>query len=193
MPRSNASTGASRLVLGGAFVWCLALLLGPALRPDLDPLTTHPETYALGPWGLLMRLGYVGVAMAGGAAAYLARPSRVSAVLLAAFAIAALLIGLLPPTGEMDLADEVFPYLQFAPLAFLVAIAWSSWRTRHRALIVLAALVWLLFLPLAVGEPPGGGIVNRAADLAMGAWLATFAVATHGSGSPSRTPRPGRA
>jgi hypothetical membrane protein len=177
MPRSNASTGASRLVLGGAFVWCSALLLGPALRPDLDPLTTHPETYALGPWGILMRLGYVGVAFAGFAAAYLARSSRVSAILLAVFAIGALLIGILPPTGEMDLADAIFPYLQLAPLAFLPAIAWSSWRMRRRALVALAALVWLLFLPLVGGEPPGGGIVNRAADLAMGAWLATFAVA----------------
>ena len=123
-----------------------------------------------------MRAGYAGIAIAGGAAAYLARSFRISAILLAVFAIGALLIGLMPPTGGTGLADELFPYLQLAPLAFFPAIAWISWRMRRRALVVLAALVWLLFLPLVVGEPPGGGIINRAADLAVGGWLATFAV-----------------
>ncbi len=176
MPSSNASAGVARIVIGGVIVWCSALLLGPVLRPDLDPLTTHPETYALGSWGVLMRAGYAGVAIAGGAAAYLARSSRVSAILLAVFAIGALLIGLMPPTGGAGLADELFPYLQFAPLVLLAAIAWISWRMRRQALVILAALVWLLFVPLVVGEPPGGGMINRAADLAMGGWLATFAL-----------------
>ena len=176
MPHPNASGGATRLVLGGAIIWCAALVLGPPLRPDLDPLSTHPETYALGQWGFLMRAGYAAVAIAGGAAAYLVRSSRVSAILLAVFAVGAFLIGLMPPTGGKGLADELFPYLQFAPVAFLPAIAWISWRMRRRALVVLAALAWLLFLPLVGGEPPGGGLINRAADLTMGAWLATFAM-----------------
>ena len=115
-----------------------------------------------------MRAGYAAVAIAGGAAAYLVRSSRVSAILLAVFAVGAFLIGLMPPTGGKGPADELFPYLQFAPVAFFPAIAWISWRMRRRALVVLAALAWLLFLPLVSGEPPGGGLINRAADLAMG-------------------------
>ncbi len=156
-------------------MWSIALLSGPALRPDLDPWTTHPEAYAVGVWGPLMRLGYAGVAVAGWAAALLARRLRVAAALLAVFATGAFAIGLLPPTGRGDLADQVFPYLQVAPLAFLPAVAWISLRTGRRVLMALAALVWLLFVPLLVGEPALGGIINRAADLAMGIWLGVFA------------------
>ena len=156
-------------------MWSIALLSGPALRPDLDPWTTHPEeAYAVGVWGPLMRLGYAGVAVAGWAAALLARRLRVAAALLAVFATGAFAIGLLPRTGRGDLADQVFPYLQVAPLAFLPAVAWISLRTGRRVLMALAALVWLLFVPLLVGEPALGGIINRAADLAMGIWLGVF-------------------
>lgn len=163
------------LVLAGAGVWTAALLGGPLLRPDLDPLVDHPEEYALGPWALLMQAGYVGIADAGGAAAFLARRHRVAAALLAAFAAGALAIGLMPPTGGTTLADAVFRFAQLAPLAFLPAIAWISWRERRRGLIVLAAITWALFLPLVAGEPPLGGLLNRVADLAMAAWLVAFA------------------
>ncbi len=165
----------ARLVIGGATAWAAALIVGPTLRPDLDALTTHPETYAIGPWGPIMRAGYIGIALAGAGAAVLARRQRIAAMLFAAFAAGALLIGLLPPTGGSTLADAVFPYAQLAPLAFLPAIGWVSWRDRRTALRVLAVLVWLLFLPLVFGEPPAGGMLNRAADLAMAAWLATYA------------------
>ncbi|MEJ2579978.1 MAG: hypothetical protein P8Z68_12960 [Kineosporiaceae bacterium] len=53
------------LAWGGAAVWSAALLAGPVLRPDLDVLTTHPEAYADGAWGPLMRPGYAGIAVAG--------------------------------------------------------------------------------------------------------------------------------
>jgi hypothetical protein len=166
---------AAWLVVAGAVAWSVALVLGPLLRPDLDPLTTHPETYAQGAWALLMRVGYVAIAIAGAAAAFVARRYRVAAALLAVFAAGALAIGLLPPTGEGTLADTVFGYAQLAPLAFLPAIAWLSWRERRPALLVLAVLAWLLFLPLVFGEPPFGGLLNRVADLVMAAWLTTFA------------------
>lgn len=167
---------ATRLALAGVAVWSAALVLGPVLRPDLDVLTTHPETYATGAWGFLMRLGYLGAATAGGAVCFLARRFRVSALLLAVFAGGALGLGLLPPTDQGGLADEAFPYLQLAPLAFFPAIARISWRTRRRPLLALTVLAWVLFLPLVFGEPPAGGLVNRAADLAMGAWIAAFAL-----------------
>jgi hypothetical protein len=163
------------LVVVGAAAWTIALVAGPVLRPDLDPLTAHPEAYAQGPWSLLMQAGYVGIAVAGVAAAFLARRHPVAAGLLAAFATGALVIGLLPPTSDATLADTLFRYAQLAPLAFLTAIAWISWRERRRGLRVLAALAWLVFLPLVFGEPPLGGILNRLADLAVGAWLVTFA------------------
>lgn len=169
------SGAAIALALGGAVVWSAALLAGPVLRPDLDLLTTHPETYARGPWGPVMRLGYAGIAVAGWSAAFLARRYRAPAVLLAVFAAGALAIGVLPPTDTGGPADQVFPYLQIAPLAFLPAVAWISWRTRRRRLLALAVLTWLLFLPLMSGEPALGGIINRAADLAMGAWVGAFA------------------
>jgi hypothetical protein len=35
---------------------------------------------------------------------------------------------------------------------------------------------WLLFLPLAFGEPMNGGILNRGADLTMGFWLGALAL-----------------
>jgi hypothetical protein len=164
------------LSLAGAAVWSAALLVGPLLRPDLDVLTAHPETYALGAWGLVMRLGYVGVAIAAWSAAFLTARYRAAAVLLALFATGAFAIGLLPPTDTGGLSDQVFPYLQGAPLAFLPAIAWISWRTRRGWLGVLAVVAWLLFLPLAFGEPMNGGILNRGADLTMGFWLGALAV-----------------
>lgn len=166
---------AVRLALVGVAAWCGALLVGPLLRPDLDILRTHPETYALGAWGTLMRLGYAGMAVADWSAAFLAGRYRVAAVLLAVFGAGAMGIGLFPPTDTGSPADQVFPCLQFAPLAFFPAIAWISWRTRRRPLLVLAALAWLLFLPLVFGEPAVGGLLNGAADLAMGAWIGTFA------------------
>lgn len=156
-------------------MWSVALVLGPVLRPDLDPLTAHPETYALGEWGFVMRLGYLGAAAGGAGAAFLARPLRVPAVLLGVFATGALGLALLPPTGAGGLADEVFPYLQVAPLALLPAIALIARRHGRRHLRVLAVLAWVLFLPLVIGDPPGSGLINRAADLAMAAWLAAFA------------------
>jgi hypothetical protein len=171
---ANAVTAPVRLALGGAVVWSIALLAGPVLRPDLDLLTTHPETYAHGAWGPLMRLGYAGIAVAGWSAAFLARRYRVPAVLLVLFAGGALTIGLLPPTDTGGPADQIFPYLQIAPLAFLPAIAWISWRTRRPWLLTLAALAWLLFLPLMSGQPVLGGIINRAADLVMGVWIGVF-------------------
>lgn len=151
-------------------------MTGPALRPDLNALTTHPETYATGEWGFLMRFGYLGAAIAAGAASVLARPFRVSALLLAVFAVGAFGLGLLPPTGADSLADHVFPYLQLSPLAYFPAIDSISWRTRRRPLLALAFLAWTLFLPLVIGEPPIGGLINRAADLVMGAWIAAFAL-----------------
>ncbi len=166
---------AARLAIGGAVVWSVALLSSPALRPDLDPWTTHPETYASGAWGALMRLGYVGVGVAGWAAAFLARRYRVSSALLAVFATGALAIGVLPPSGRGGFADVVFPYLQVAPLAFLVAVASISLRARRRVLVAFAAVAWILFVPLVVGGPALGGIINRAADLAIGIWIGVFA------------------
>jgi hypothetical protein len=163
------------LVVAGAVVWSVALVAGPLLRPDLDPLTTHPETYAQGPWAPVMRFGYVAIAFAGAAAAWLARRHGAPALLLAAFATGAIVIGLLPPTGGDTIADRVFPIAQLAPLAFFPAIALISWRERRPALMVLTALVIVLFLPLAFGEPPFGGLLNRAADLAMAGWLSWFA------------------
>ncbi len=167
---------ATRLALGGVALWSAALILGPVVRPDLDLVTSHPEDYARGPWGFLMRLGYAGIAVAAGAASYLARRFRVSSVLLAVFAVGALGIGIMPPTGGDGLADQVFPYLQYAPLAFFPAIARISWRVRRRPLPALAVLSWALFLPLVIGDPPGSGLLNRAADLALGAWIAAYAV-----------------
>lgn len=183
--RADAAQVAVRLALAGAAVWSLALLAGPALRPDLNLVSTHPETYARGSWGLLMRLGYAGIAIGGWSAAFLARRYPIPAVLLAGFAAGALAIGVLPPTGAHTdgLADQVFPYLQTAPLAFLPAVAWISWRTRRRLLVALAALIWLLFLPLVTGDPATGGIINRAADLTMGAWIAAFAWSERDHGS----------
>jgi hypothetical protein len=166
---------AAWVIVAGAAVWSAALIAGPFLRPDLDAITAHPEDYARGPWALLMQAGYVGIAVAGAAAAVLAARRRVAAVLLALFALGALTIGLLPPTGGTTPADDLFPYLQLAPLAFLPAIAWISWRERHKGLVLVAAVTWVLFLPLVLGEPPIGGMLNRAADLAMGAWLIAFA------------------
>lgn len=166
---------AVRLSLGGAAVWCAALLVSPLLRTDLGVLSTHPETYALGDWGLVMRLGYAGLALAGWSAAFLAVRYRVAALLLVVFAIGALCIGLLPPRNSGGLADQVFPYLQTAPLAFLPAITWISWRTRRGWLAAFAALALVLFLPLTSGEPAHGGLINRGADLAMGLWLVAFA------------------
>ncbi len=122
-----------------------------------------------------MRVGYLAIAVAGAAAAYLARDYHIAAMLLVGFAAGTILIGLLPPTGEGTLPDTLFAYAQFAPLAFLPAISWISWRDRRRILLVLAVLAWLLFLPLMLGEPPLGGALNRAADLVLGAWLAAFA------------------
>jgi hypothetical protein len=166
---------AALLVIAGAIVWSVALVAAPLLRSDLDPLTTHPETYALGDWALLMRAGYVAVAAAGAGAAWLARRYGLPALLLALFAAGALVIGLLPPTGGDTTADQVFPIAQLAPLAFFPAIAWISWRERRPPLLVLSALAIVLFLPLAFGEPPFGGLLNRAADLAMAGWLSWFA------------------
>lgn len=88
----------------------------------------------------------------------------------------AFVIGLLPPGDKGTLADAVFPYAQLAPLALLPSVAWVSRNGRRRPLLALAALVWLLFLPLVLGDPPVGGLFNRLADLAIGAWLAAFAL-----------------
>jgi hypothetical protein len=174
--RTGSRVNAARLALAGVALWCGALVAGPMLRPDLNIVTTHPETYALGAWGPLMRLGYVGFAIAGWSAAFLAARYRAPALLLTVFGVGTLCIGLLPPTDTGGLADQVFPFLQLAPLAFFPAVAWISWRTRRKMVLVLAALAWLLFLPLVFGEPAHGGIINRAADLAMGAWIGVFAL-----------------
>ena len=174
------------LVVAGAGAWSVALIVSPILRPDLDLLTAHPKTYAQGSWAPLMRAGYVGIAIAGAGSAFLARRYGIAAALLGLFAAGALLIGLLPPTGEATLADTLFPYAQLAPLAFFPAIAWISWRARRRALRISAALAWLLFLPLVLGEPPLGGILNRAADLLMAAWLAAFAWTSPGVRTAAR-------
>ena len=168
------------LALGGVAVWSAALLVGPVLRTDLDMQTAHPEDYAVGAWGLVMRVGYAGVAVAGWSAALLASRYRAAALLLAVFATGAFAIGLLPPNGAGGLADQVFPYLQTAPLAFFPAIAWISWKTRRGWLGILAALALLLFLPLVFGELAHGGIINRGADLAMGLWLGAFAWSERG-------------
>lgn len=169
---------AARLVIGGAAVWSAALLAGPLLRPDLDLLDAHPEDYAQGAWAMVMRAGYAGVAVAGLAAALLARRRPVAAVLLAVFGLGALAIGILPPTSSeasgSTTADRLFPYLQLAPLALFPALVWISWRERTRSLVVLGAIAVLLFLPL-LGHPPASGLINRFADLAMGAWLIAYA------------------
>lgn len=166
---------AAILVIAGAIVWSVALVAAPVLRPDLDPMTTHPETYAQGDWALLMRAGYVGAATAGAAAAWLARRHGLPALLLVLFAAGTLVIGLLPPTGGDTIAERVFPIAQLAPLAFLPASAWIARRERRLPLLVLSALAIVLFLPLASGEPPFGGLLNRAADLVMAGWLSWFA------------------
>lgn len=181
---------AALLVIAGAIVWSVALVAAPLLRADLDPLTTLPETYAQGEWALLMRAGYVAAAVAGSAAAWLARRHGLPALLLAAFAVGALVIGLLPPTGGDTIADRVFPIARLAPLAFLPAIAWISWRERRPALLVLTTLTVALFLPLVFGDLPFGGLLNRAADLSMAGWLSWFArpyldVAADGPESPA--------
>jgi len=177
---------AARLTLAGTGVWTVALILGPLVRPDLDPITAHPEAYATGPWAPLMQAGYVGVALAGAGSAALAKRYRIPSALLVLFATGALVIGVLPPTGEEMLGDAVFPYAQLAPLALFPATAWISWRERRRGLLVPAVLLWLLFLPLVLGDPPGAGILNRAGDLAMAAWLAVFAT----SNTSATTARP---
>jgi hypothetical protein len=170
---------AAWLVIGGAAAWSAALVVGPLLRPDLDLLAAHPEDYAQGAWAILMRAGYAGAAIAGLGAAFLARRRPVAAAFLALFGIGALAIGILPPTdsgaSRGTPADRPFGFLQLAPLAFLPAIAWISWQERRRSLRALAAITWILFLPL-LAHPPGAGLINRAADLAMAAWLVAFAV-----------------
>jgi hypothetical protein len=59
--------------------------------------------------------------------------------------------------------------------AFFPAVALVSWRSRYRSLQVIAVIAVVLFLPLVLGEPPLAGILNRAADVAMAAWLIAFA------------------
>jgi hypothetical protein len=113
--------------------------------------------------------------VAGAGAAWLARRHGLPALLLALFAAGALVIGLLPPTDGDTLADRVFPIAQLAPLAFFPASAWISWRERRPPLVVLSALAFVLFLPLAFGEPPFGGLLNRVADIAIAGWLSLFA------------------
>jgi len=168
----------ARLVVAGACIWSVALLSGPLLRPDLDVLTAHPEDYAQGSWAAIMRGGYLGAAIAGLAAALLTRRRPVASGLLALFGLGALAIAILPPSSSEasggTVADSLFPVLQLAPLAFFPAIAWVSWSERRSSLIVLAVTAWLLFLPL-LGHPPNAGLLNRAADLAMAAWLIAFA------------------
>jgi len=174
---------AAAVMIAGAAVWIFALLIGPLLRPDLDPVTTHPEAWAIGPWAPVMRAGYLGIAGAGAGAAILVSRQRIAASLLLVFAVGALVIGLLPP-GSGALADAVFPVAQLAPLALLPAMVLVSLDRRDPALRWLAVLTVGLFFPLVLGEPPAGGLINRAADLAMGAWLGALALSGRsGTGS----------
>ena len=170
---------AAWLVLGGVVVWSAALVAGPLLRPDLDLLTAHPEDYAQGAWAMVMQVGYAGAAVAGLGAALLARRWRVAAVLFALFGIGAFAIGVMPPTSSEasggTLADQLFPYFQLSPLALFPAMVWISWHERRRSLVVFATIAVLLFLPL-LGHPPASGLLNRAADLAIAAWLIAFAL-----------------
>jgi hypothetical protein len=164
------------IVLAGAATWAIALLVSVPLRPDLDPLTAHPEAYAAGPWDLVIRIGYTGLASAAAGLAFLVRAQRLPALLFGLFAVGAVLIGLLPPTGEDSLGDRLFPYAQLAPLAFFPAALWVSWREHRLDLRAMGVLALLLFLPLAIGEPPFGGMLNRSADMAMAAWLGLAAI-----------------
>lgn len=168
----------------GAAMYVIALLALPILEPDLDVVSTHPEDYASGKYGILVNLSYgaLGVALAAivlalwpGASwkattlALLVPPALLCAALtLAPVAVArsgtAVFIGVLGlATGP--LVSSVVLRLRFGKSSPLV--------------VALGAAVLVAFVLLAVTPEAIGGAVNRGFDALAGLWVVTAALSLH--------------
>ena len=179
-----------------ASLYVTTLVAVPLLDRDRDVLRSYPEDYADGPAGLLVRLGYVAVAlMALAIAVAIARVRawslRLALGLLGSGSLAALFLAAAPQQVNGGFLLAGILGLALAPAAISIG-------TRDRqspVFVTLGMITTLAFATIAIGPHEMAGAINRAWDVLFGLWGVTFAVISRRSREGARAPsdpRPAR-
>jgi hypothetical protein len=173
--------------IGGA-TYLATLLVVPFIDRETDLLRAHPEDYATGVAGALVRLGYLAVAlMALAIAASLVREGRwlsvIAAGLLAGGGVTSLVLAAAPQqvTGGLLLVGVLA--LALSPL-FVSIGADGQLPPAVATLGVIATVGFVAFIVLAPREL--AGIANRAWDVLLAVWGLSFALVTRAGSSPAR-------
>jgi hypothetical protein len=180
--------------IGGASVFLAALLVMPALRPDLDPMARWVAEYARGPLGWIMIVAYValaaavwtlarGLAAAGGF-------GRLGPVLLGMAGVGALVAAVLPQDfttpGAAVTTIGTIRQLVLVPvfLSLFTALFLITRRFRgrpgfaafHVPALVLTSVAVAALAVTFVADPSWRGLMTRIYDIAWTAWLLTTAI-----------------
>ena len=178
----------------GAAVFLAALVAMPLLRPDLDPMARWVAEYARGPFGWIMIVAYVGLAVAvwslARGMAVAGGFGRVGPALLAVAGLGALVAAVLPQDlttpGAAVTTVGTIRQLVLVPvfLSLFAALFLLSRRFRgrpgfapfHRPALVLASVSVAALAVTFAADTSWRGMVTRVYDIAWTVWLLTTAI-----------------
>jgi hypothetical protein len=166
---------------GGAAAYVLVLLVLPFLEPQLDVVSTHPEDYAAGRYGILVNFSYGAFGLALAAIALALWPGRswraAGLMLLAPPAVlcAALTIAPVAVAGSGMVVFIAILGLALGPVVISIVLR-DRFGSAYGLLVALGVAVLVAFVGLAAAPEAIGGAVNRGFDVLAGLWVAAAAL-----------------
>jgi hypothetical protein len=180
-----------RVASGAALFYLATLLAAPLVDRGRDVLRAYPEDYSAGPADVIVRLGYLAVALMSLAIAALVAleggwPRKAAAAMLVAAAAVSLTLAVVPRqiTGGPALVGVMLGYF-LAPILLTL----TGRRALPRAALVLGAAVGFGLVALAVAPRDVAGITNRGWDVLLALWGLAFSRAAQITSSRARSLR----
>lgn len=172
----------------GCFLAFTALVLVlHVVRPQENPLSSTISDYALGPYGVLMTVGFLmrslGAAFLDAGLVFGTTRSSCSwagLVWLAVFAVCSLLVAIFPGAQATLRIHSLFALLGFTSL-IIAALVWAHrfrrsvrWRSNGRVNLVCGLLMLLSFVSF-FSSVRFAGLSERVFEVIMIVWLCSFA------------------
>ena len=172
----------SSIAAFGAAIYLAVLVTLPFVDRTFNALAAHPEDYATGTFGVVVNLSYIALAVALACFLMSVWPVKGLGIAFAVVAVPPLILCTALAADPIGIARGgtvlLLPIVCLALVPLIGSIALKDrvggWRSMLAglAVVVLVAFAGLVFAPNAVA-----GVVNRAFDVALGAWIVVAAIA----------------
>lgn len=199
IPSKSANLGSSSLrrqalpvvAVSGAGVYVTVLVALPLLDSGFDVLTTHPEDYARGTFGIAVNASYLALAIALVCLVLALLPVRRWAIAVPILLVpAAVLCGALAVNPIAVAGGSAWLLVPVFGLALGPLVGSLSLRERFHpwegAIVGVGLAVVIAFAGVLVAPDSVGGAVNRAFDVLVGLWIIVAALAVHRLAAPPR-------